>query len=88
MRISDNWYVITESARSAIKLRKRTFAGGIIVNETNQFEVSLNSDAPRYVGKPTQELDDAWDAIVGEFSYTFTAVRSLVTHEYQGTILR
>ncbi|KAI1163312.1 hypothetical protein F5B18DRAFT_325107 [Nemania serpens] len=56
-----------EPALSAIKLRKHTFAGGIIVNETNQFEVTLNSGNPRYVGKPTQELDDAWDAIVGDY---------------------
>ncbi|KAI1119427.1 hypothetical protein F5Y14DRAFT_437952 [Nemania sp. NC0429] len=56
-----------EPARGAIKVRKHTFAGGIIVNETNQFEVTLNSGSPRYVGKPTQALDDAWDAIVGDY---------------------
>ncbi|KAI0468033.1 hypothetical protein F4859DRAFT_492435 [Xylaria cf. heliscus] len=56
-----------EPALASIKIRQRSFAGAIIVNGTSQFELILDPSNPRYVGKPTQELDDAWDAIVGNY---------------------
>ncbi|KAI0968526.1 hypothetical protein F4678DRAFT_201734 [Xylaria arbuscula] len=56
-----------EPALTSVRLRQHRFAGAIIVNETSQFELVLDPSNPRYVGKPTQELDDAWDAIVGSY---------------------
>ncbi|KAK4085882.1 hypothetical protein Purlil1_9839 [Purpureocillium lilacinum] len=52
---------------SAIRMQKTKFAGGIIVNESSQFELVLDRDGPRYVGHPTRELDAAWDKLVGNY---------------------
>jgi hypothetical protein len=43
------------------------FYGGIAVNETGQFELMLDPLATRYTGHPTQQLDDAWDRLVGSY---------------------
>ena len=56
----------TEPALSAIRMQKAKFYGGVIVNETSQFEVVLDPNSPRYVGHPTRELDAAWDQLVGK----------------------
>ncbi|KAI1296029.1 hypothetical protein F5Y03DRAFT_371140, partial [Xylaria venustula] len=56
-----------EPALPSVRLHQHRFAGAIIVNETSQFELVLDPSNPRYVGKPTQELDDAWDSIVGSY---------------------
>ncbi|KAJ6437216.1 hypothetical protein O9K51_10187 [Purpureocillium lavendulum] len=53
-------------ALSAIRMQKAKFYGGVIVNETSQFEVVLDPNSPRYVGHPTRELDAAWDQLVGK----------------------
>lgn len=57
---------IVEPAVSSIKLERRKFFGGIIVNESSEFELVLEPGGVRYTGRPTQELDDAWDRIVGK----------------------
>lgn len=62
----DKNLTITEPAVSSIKLERRKFYGGIIVNDSSDFELILDPGSPRYTGRPTQELDDAWDRIVGK----------------------
>jgi len=56
-----------EPATSAIRLRKVRFYGGVIVNDTNQFQVVLNPQSQRYTGHPSRELDSAWDELVGGY---------------------
>ncbi|KAI1168247.1 hypothetical protein F5B18DRAFT_597635 [Nemania serpens] len=56
-----------QPAVSSIKLERRKFFGGIIVNESSEFELVLEPGGVRYTGRPTQELDDAWDRIVGNY---------------------
>ncbi|KXX81067.1 Membrane protein PTM1 [Madurella mycetomatis] len=62
-----------EPATSAIRLRKVRFYGGVIVNETNQFQLVLDPKSPRYTGHPnrgyvalTREEADRVDAVVSE----------------------
>lgn len=54
-------------ATSAIRLKKVRFSGGIVVNESSQFELLLDAEGARYTGHPTPELDAAWDHIVGQY---------------------
>ncbi|KAH8888129.1 hypothetical protein GQ53DRAFT_265915 [Thozetella sp. PMI_491] len=56
-----------QPALSAIKVHKQKFYGGIVVNESSQFELVLDPNNPRYTGKPTRELDAAWDRLVGDY---------------------
>ncbi|RWA09274.1 hypothetical protein EKO27_g5844 [Xylaria grammica] len=56
-----------QPATSAINIRKKKFWGGIIVNETNQFEVILDPSDKRYTGHPTPQMDEDWDILVGGY---------------------
>ncbi|KAI0969599.1 hypothetical protein F4678DRAFT_473800 [Xylaria arbuscula] len=56
-----------QPAVSSIKPERRKFFGGIIVNESSEFELVLEPADARYTGRPTQGLDDAWDRIVGRY---------------------
>lgn len=58
------------------------FYGGIVVNETNDFEVLLDPQSPRYVGHPTRQLDEAWDRLVG----TYVALTEEEAHHVAGHI--
>ncbi|KAK1142038.1 hypothetical protein N8T08_008244 [Aspergillus melleus] len=47
-----------------MSLKEIQFYGGIVVNESGEFDLNLNPNGPRYTGHPTRELDAAWDEIV------------------------
>lgn len=48
-------------------MHRMRFDGGIIVNESSLFELVLDQEGPRYTGRPSQKLDDAWDRLVGKW---------------------
>lgn len=47
-------------------MQRTKFAGGIIVNDSDAFELMLDHGAPQYTGHPSQKLDDNWDRLVGK----------------------
>ena len=56
----------TEPAKKIIALEKVQFHGGIVVNETGDFNLISDPRGPKYTGRPTRELDAAWDSLVGK----------------------
>ncbi|PLB50801.1 hypothetical protein P170DRAFT_474357 [Aspergillus steynii IBT 23096] len=56
-----------EPSRKAMSLKRIQFYGGILVNESGEFDLNLNLNGPRYTGHPTRELDAAWDELVGNY---------------------
>ncbi|MCJ1357901.1 MAG: hypothetical protein MMC33_007897 [Icmadophila ericetorum] len=51
-----------------IELEERRFWGGIKVNSNGSFYQNFNPDDQiRYVGRPTAEMDAAWDRLTGTF---------------------
>ncbi|KAL2277820.1 hypothetical protein FJTKL_15112 [Diaporthe vaccinii] len=56
-----------EPAVASIKMQRTKFAGGIIVNDSDAFELVLDQGAPQYTGHPSQKLDDNWDRLVGGY---------------------
>ncbi|KAL1846492.1 hypothetical protein Daus18300_014242 [Diaporthe australafricana] len=58
-----------EPAVASIELQRIKFPGGIIVNDSDAFELVLDQNTPKYTGHPTQKLDDEWDKLVGKKSH-------------------
>lgn len=56
-----------QPALPAIRMETRQFYGGIEVNSSGDFALRLHPGSERFVGKPTAELDAAWDRIVGSY---------------------
>lgn len=52
------------SARSAVGVQLRTFTGAPSF-DSNGHVVVPHPDPVRYVGKPTPEVDEAWERLVG-----------------------
>lgn len=72
---------LIEPAKTAIRLLKKQFHGGIIVNGSSQFELILDATAPKYTGWPTQKLDDNWDRLVGvSLQFLNTLQRSMTAN--------
>ncbi|RAH46182.1 oxidase ustYa family protein [Aspergillus brunneoviolaceus CBS 621.78] len=57
-----------QAAIPQIELERVRFWGGIKADENGTFYMHFNpADNVRYVGKPTRELDAAWDRLAGQF---------------------
>ncbi|PYH83792.1 hypothetical protein BO82DRAFT_430608 [Aspergillus uvarum CBS 121591] len=57
-----------QAAIPQIELERVRFWGGIKADENGTFYMHFNpADKVRYVGKPTRELDAAWDRLAGQF---------------------
>lgn len=51
-------------AREAIRTKKVKFYGGIFFDDNEERYITTNPDEPAYVGPPTEEIDDAWYALI------------------------
>jgi hypothetical protein len=51
-------------AREAIGIKKIKFTGGLYYDYDGVLHVSSNPKEPTYVGPPSEEIDDAWKALI------------------------
>ncbi|KAI6088720.1 hypothetical protein F4821DRAFT_257559 [Hypoxylon rubiginosum] len=59
-------------AREAIRTKKVKFYGGIFFDDNEERYITTNPDEPAYVGPPTEEIDDAWYALIHNDSIAVT----------------
>jgi hypothetical protein len=50
-------------ARQAISIKKVKFTGGLYY-DNGTLHMSSNPEEPTYVGPPSEEIDDAWEALI------------------------
>ncbi|TGO44298.1 hypothetical protein BCON_0553g00050 [Botryotinia convoluta] len=60
------------AAREAIGLKQVKFYGGIRFDDNEKQYITVHPDEPAYVGPPTPEMDDAWQALVHNESIAVT----------------
>ncbi|KAI1170945.1 hypothetical protein F4777DRAFT_86860 [Nemania sp. FL0916] len=58
--------------REVIQTKKVKFYGGIFFHENETRYVTTNPDEPVYIGPPSQEIDEAWDALTYHESIAVT----------------
>lgn len=59
----------TEAGIQIIETEEVQFTGGIKVDQNGSFYMHFNpQENARYVGKPTKEMDEAWDRLTGSFN--------------------
>jgi hypothetical protein len=51
------------SARQAISVKKVKFTGGLYYYN-GTLHMSSNLEEPTYIGPPSEEIDDAWEALI------------------------
>jgi len=51
-------------ARQAISVKKVKFTGGLYFDYNGTLHISSNPDEPTYIGPPSKEIDDAWEALI------------------------
>jgi len=55
------------TVKKELPARSKTvhFTAGLRYNDRKELYRPIYSDQPQYVGEPTQELDDAWENLIG-----------------------
>ena len=56
--------IFITASRQAISIKKIKFAGGVYFYYNGTLHASLNQEEPIYVGPPSKEIDDAWEALI------------------------
>jgi hypothetical protein len=51
-------------ARQAISVKKVKFTGGLYFDYNGTLHISSNPEEPTYIGPPSKEIDDAWEALI------------------------
>jgi hypothetical protein len=51
-------------AREAIRIKKIKFSGGLYYDYNGVLHLSSNPNEPIYVGPPSEEIDNAWEALI------------------------
>jgi hypothetical protein len=51
-------------AREAISIKKVKFTGGLYFDYNGTLHSTSNPEEPRYVGPPSEDMDNAWEALI------------------------
>jgi hypothetical protein len=61
--------IVLVPAKEAIQMKKVKFYGGLYLEPNGTLVATKNPDEPPYIGPPSQEIDDAWQALIHGMAY-------------------